>query len=112
MRALPQPAHNFRRRRDLLVSRVLPVHQTTTTTTSITIILTTTTSTPPPPTPTPSDVCREDYYLADSVDGAYDKTYVDKCQADDTGNGTACCSCPPGADCAEGSTIDTIMVLP
>ena len=64
------------------------------------------------PPPSPSDACREDYYLADSVDGFYDKTYVDKCQADDTGGGNACCSCPQGADCAEGSNIETIAVLP
>jgi len=35
---------------------------------------------------------------------------VDDCEADDTGNGTACCTCPTGATCAVGSTIETIKV--
>ena len=64
------------------------------------------------PPRTPSDACRADFYLADSIDGAYDEQYVDACEPDDTGNGTACCTCPAGAECAKGSTIETISVRP
>ena len=69
---------------------------------------------PNPPThlSLPSDACRTDFYLAASANGEYDEQYVDKCEADGTGNNTACCTCPTGADCAEGSTIETIAVFP
>ena len=62
------------------------------------------------PRTTTSDACRADFYLAASVDGSYDEQYVDKCEADTTGNGTACCTCPVGAECEEGSTIETIKL--
>ena len=46
------------------------------------------------------------------MDHSHDKKYVDKCEADTTGNGTACCTCPDGAECEEGSTIETIKLRP
>ena len=59
---------------------------------------------------------RELYYLATTPTGKFDKEYVE-CDAnrDSTGSlaeGNACCSCPTGAICKEGSSVETIDVLP
>ena len=57
------------------------------------------------------DRCRENYYLSSTEHGLYDKQYTE-CQNDEAEQGRACCACPDGAICDEGSTVESIVVLP
>ena len=64
------------------------------------------------------DACRRAHYLATTLNGRFDEKYVTKCWKDSqshvsnvsSGPLEACCACPKGATCDEGSDIRTIQI--